>query len=577
MMEQEIVDYIIQAQKHGLSETEIKQNLLNVGWEADVVEASFVFVEATFTKKNFNEIQTLNSNKAEAAAANFTKNKPVISPIQQFNNTNITPNSTINEQGTSSYNAKQPKTYNKIAITLILCALIIGGFFVIFKYFTSPEKILAGYAKSQETKLYKAEYDFTYNDTTSKFPNSTTTGVTAYFKGDSKIDYTDEKNVSLHLNSNLGISSPNQVNLSYELILLNNILYFNIEKLDFLNSLLGKENVKWVKINLEDLNKYSQNNQSNSNYTQITNEFQKIWSNTKLINNLKFVGFEKINSVYTYHIQGSINSQELANKILESIRLIEKDGNYSQNKITSEQEQIIKDFFSKFTSKELDLWFGLKSFELAKLHLVLNAPTLVDLMNFDLNNYSTTFKNSNSNNRDAKRLADIRQYASSLEMYYNDNDSYPEADANGLPIDVSPKYLAMSLKAPNPPDKLCTDFYNTYWYTPSKEKIINGKKTYQDYSVTFCLGNPTGGYDAGIGKLTPSGINSNIPCPSTKENCVNTNPDNSENETENIKQTQFKSTLNINLNYYDIGKSFDLKSPDNSLDILNQDLEAEPK
>ena len=36
-MEQEIVDYVLQAQKHGLSDFEIKQNLLNVGWEAGQV------------------------------------------------------------------------------------------------------------------------------------------------------------------------------------------------------------------------------------------------------------------------------------------------------------------------------------------------------------------------------------------------------------------------------------------------------------------------------------------------------------------------------------------------------------
>ena len=35
MLEQEVVDYISQAQKHGLSDFEIKQNLLNAGWEAE--------------------------------------------------------------------------------------------------------------------------------------------------------------------------------------------------------------------------------------------------------------------------------------------------------------------------------------------------------------------------------------------------------------------------------------------------------------------------------------------------------------------------------------------------------------
>ena len=35
-MHQEIIDYIGQAQKHGLTDFEIKQNLLSAGWEAPV-------------------------------------------------------------------------------------------------------------------------------------------------------------------------------------------------------------------------------------------------------------------------------------------------------------------------------------------------------------------------------------------------------------------------------------------------------------------------------------------------------------------------------------------------------------
>ena len=36
MIDQDIVDYISRAQKHGLSDVEIKQNLLNAGWDAEV-------------------------------------------------------------------------------------------------------------------------------------------------------------------------------------------------------------------------------------------------------------------------------------------------------------------------------------------------------------------------------------------------------------------------------------------------------------------------------------------------------------------------------------------------------------
>lgn len=575
MIEQEIVDYIIQAQKHGLSDFEIKQNLLNVGWEAEIVEASFVFAKSSDTKTNYNDIQSINSNKTGTSQTNLIKNKPVISPIQQFNNQNISQPQTLSETNFTSQITKATKSYNKIAIIFIFIAILFGITFVSFKYFTNPEKILASYSKSQETKLYKADYSLTYTDTTSKLSNSTTTGISAYYKGDAKIDYVDEKNVSLYLNSNLGTNSPIKDNFSYEIILLKNILYVNVEKINFISTLLGKENIKWIKINLEDLNKYNQGSKTNSDLSRIQNEFQKTWSNTKLIDNLKFIGFEKVNSEYSYHIKGSLNSQELGNTLIESIQTLNNDPDYAQTKITNDQKQIIKDFFSKLTSKELDLWFNIQSFQLSKIHIVLKVPNFEDLMNFDLSNYSSTLNKSKSNNRDAKRLADIRRYASSLELYYSDYGSYPEADANGQPIGLIPNYLASPLIAPTPADNSCTDFYNTYWYTPSKQKNVGGKKLYLDYNITFCLGSATGGYGGGIAKLTLSGIESNISCPTTVEKCINSAPLKPEVLEETVKKTEFNSTLNIDFNFYDIGEKFELKSPENSLDILNQNSNLE--
>ena len=48
-MDQEIVDYVLRAQKHGLAEQEIKQNLLNAGWDAGIVEQSFIYARAADT------------------------------------------------------------------------------------------------------------------------------------------------------------------------------------------------------------------------------------------------------------------------------------------------------------------------------------------------------------------------------------------------------------------------------------------------------------------------------------------------------------------------------------------------
>ena len=103
--------------------------------------------------------------------------------------------------------------------------------------------------------------------------------------------------------------------------------------------------------------------------------------------------------------------------------------------------------------------------------------------------------------RDAKRLADIRQIQTALELYYNDNGGYP-TDSGGAPTGGNPAfstYLASWPAAPSPQDGTCTVGQNTYVY----DQVGSGT----GYTVDFCLGAATGGYPAGTLTASPSGIN----------------------------------------------------------------------
>lgn len=96
--------------------------------------------------------------------------------------------------------------------------------------------------------------------------------------------------------------------------------------------------------------------------------------------------------------------------------------------------------------------------------------------------------------RDAKRIADVRQVASALELYFNDKNSYPAS----LPL-LTPTYIGVLPTAPTPSDGECTTSQNTYKY------IFLTSNT---YILTFCLGADTGGYSAGVNSLTQAGIKS---------------------------------------------------------------------
>jgi len=99
--------------------------------------------------------------------------------------------------------------------------------------------------------------------------------------------------------------------------------------------------------------------------------------------------------------------------------------------------------------------------------------------------------------RDARRVSDVKQIQTALELYYNDKGGYP-ADTTAL----QPTYMGTVPTAPTPYDNpsgssTCTSA-NTYVYTPQDNN--------SSYTLTYCLGAATGGLTAGAGTATPAGI-----------------------------------------------------------------------
>jgi type II secretion system protein G len=110
--------------------------------------------------------------------------------------------------------------------------------------------------------------------------------------------------------------------------------------------------------------------------------------------------------------------------------------------------------------------------------------------------------NARARARDARRVADIKQIQTALELYYNDQGSYPTANiiSAGTVATNSIVYMGTVPTAPTPFDNTsgtaCNATNNLYTYTG----------TAQTYSLTYCLGSATGGIAAGVGTATPSGI-----------------------------------------------------------------------
>ena len=95
--------------------------------------------------------------------------------------------------------------------------------------------------------------------------------------------------------------------------------------------------------------------------------------------------------------------------------------------------------------------------------------------------------------RDARRVADIKQIQTALELYYNDTGLYPTLIAS-----LSPAYMGTVPAGPTPADNPTLCATSTYSYTPTSSNA--------SYTLTYCLGALTGGMAAGPATATPKGI-----------------------------------------------------------------------
>jgi len=112
--------------------------------------------------------------------------------------------------------------------------------------------------------------------------------------------------------------------------------------------------------------------------------------------------------------------------------------------------------------------------------------------------------------RDAKRVSDLKQISTALEMYYADYFSYPNLITPGQALtspDGSKTYMS---KVPNNPTPWAEDACTSgsdYVYNP-----VGGLTDPPSYNISGCLAKGTGSLAAGEVAMTPTGLNS-VTCP----------------------------------------------------------------
>ncbi|MDD4272002.1 MAG: prepilin-type N-terminal cleavage/methylation domain-containing protein [Patescibacteria group bacterium] len=109
--------------------------------------------------------------------------------------------------------------------------------------------------------------------------------------------------------------------------------------------------------------------------------------------------------------------------------------------------------------------------------------------------------NARMKSRDAKRVSDIKQIQTALELYYNDVNAYPDATMLAPNAAISSSgvtYMAAVPSNPSPVTDGTCAADSTYTYTAGTNNTT--------YTLQYCLGGAAGGVSASIHTAYPGGI-----------------------------------------------------------------------
>lgn len=380
---------------------------------------------------------------------------------------------------------------------IILAGLIVlatGGYFAYAKLANNPDRIWLA-ATANLGKINSGHVAMTLNyldqsqtqassDASGLFGNISAVKLSLNTDGNFKPAGAGGYDLDLNSTASLGLG-PLSFDLSFQTRSIANVVYFKLgsTSLDALlrqNGMTALEN--WSKIDLGAASAAAENLGALSKAQQ--KQIDGAMSKAHLISGTKFVGEETRNGEAMLHYTLTADKASFKQLVLDLA------------KISGVQTQSLDDLaalIEKIEVRKFEVWVGKNDHYFRSVDFETNFPSLL----------ATSEAYSGSamiSSRDARRLADVRQIQTALELFYNNNRRYPSATAGGLPDlnDGNPKlstYVPTLPHAPTPPDGSCSATDNYYKYTPK----ANGTS----YTLDFCLGNDAGSLKAGIFEATP--------------------------------------------------------------------------
>jgi hypothetical protein len=364
--------------------------------------------------------------------------------------------------------------------------------------------------------------------------------IEVVYKIKGKVDKKDAKNIKS--NSNIQINfdlGGTNFEINADVIILENILYFKFNKIPvFAEQVLRGMDVDlgsgWWKINGSETEKLANNgifglkidssekNENDKKSKEIKEKISEIFKNRQIIKfneRLRDVKFEGENH---YHYKSGLDIQNLTVALKEFAEITYSEFAFkdmSKDEQKAKTEEATKNLSKIFTKSDIELWINKKSFNMRKSIydfaldmsksysdkgiIAFGAPEInikgsveyVDInkavnINAPENSndivvlISEKLQNAKIKARDTKRLADTKQIQTALELYYSDNNRYPE-EIGSL---FQAAFMFELPKDPKPNNECGEEF--DYFYMV--------KDSGQDFDLNFCLEQEIGKYQKGI-------------------------------------------------------------------------------
>lgn len=573
-MELDVVNYIKEAKSHGLNESEIKQNLLNVGWTADAIEESFSYVRADETRES-PVVKPEIKHEPQPVLDSSIAVHPVVS---SYNNSSYLP---LSEQHFTD-NTKKPGLKKPAAIfTVVILLLAAAGAGAYYTYYLkSTSRIKSKIAETVQPATYQSNFSFTYKD-----PGISNSPFSVGLTGETYQDNESGPVLSMNMEGSFS-NSDIKVGKAFRLMFTGEDLYLNFGKIALLNEMFGTDpGLDWIKLNFAEMQKVlaavgtSTETSAKSldsmksaltagdNYSVLADE---------IITVEKILGEEQINGSEVYHLQHSVDKELLKIFLPTSVERVIQRLNERGQDVTEQDKVVLQQAFSsiidKLEVKEFESWVGKNDFRVHKIRFISNAPKLSS-MPVDLLEGIPGLQPPQAKARDQARLTYIKKLGLALNEYKNQFGGYP-ASLKGEPQGLVPTFIPALEKAPLPTDGNCTEYFNEYWYEPSGAPVTkDGRQNYPEFLLTYCIGSNIDGATAGIGKITEKGQEYNIACPTTPDKCIKQKdlPERSSTDLLSlISQLDFTGEVRYEITFTNFGLKKTVEPPKQYIDLFQE-------